>query len=289
MVKYKYKYKRRQKRKPASYVSKQWAASKKGAKSQSQQIMSLQRQMNAVKLSVRSNVQWSQYQYKPGVLVHSGGLTTPTPFVIPLVGPSAIAGVHDGWRRIFNSDVSVQDNIKWQGRSLGLEYQVSLGNPATASSPITGTIFLVSYRPKVAQSTQQETNFMSTLVEGEHYIKNDMGSIQGSGMVFLNKSMFKIHHVDRFTIGAKTNFVTVAGEEAPTTTIKDNLHRRYVSLPYKHMLKGDGSGGDAHWSSLTYKTVPQKAQVFMMCFFNNYADQTCDLALNCLFTGRTTQ
>lgn len=240
--KYKSKYAGRRKKKPARYVSKQWASSKKGAGSQASQIMSLQRQMNAVKLSVRNNVQWSQYQYKPSVIVHTGDLLAPKPFVVPLVGPSAIAGVHDGWRRIFNSDASVQENIKWQGRSLGLEYQVSLGNPATASSPITGTIFLVSYRPKVAQSTQQETNFMSTLVEGEHYIKNDMGSIQGSGMVFLNKSLFKIHHVDRFTIGAKTNFVSVAGEEAPTTTIKDNLHRRYVSLPYKHMLKGDGAG-----------------------------------------------
>ena len=181
----------------------------------------------------------------------------------------------------------MQNNIKWQGRSVGIEYQLSLGNPATAAAPITFTVFFVSLRPKVAQGIQQETNFLATLTEGEHYVKNDMGSIQGSGMVFLNKSMFKIHHIDRGTIGAKTNFVVA--EEAPTTTLKDNLHRRYVTLPFKHLLKGDGAGAEAHWSSLNYKSVPQTSQVFMMVFANNYGDQTLDIAVNALFTGRTTQ
>ena len=288
--KYKSKYAGRRKKKPARYVSKQWASSKKGAGSQASQIMSLQRQMNAVKLSVRNNVQWSQYQYKPGVIVHSGNLLSPTPRVIHLVGPSAVAGQHDGWRRIFNSDEAVQDNIKWQGRSVGIEYQLSLGNAATASSPITFTTFFVSLRPKVAQNIQQETDFLATLTEGEHYVKNDMGSVQGSGMVFLNKSMFKIHHIDRGMIGAKTNFVSAAtGEEGFTSTLKDNLHRRYVTLPFKHLLKGDGAGQEAHWSSLNYKTVPQASQIFMIVFANNYGDQTLDIAINALFTGRTTQ
>lgn len=294
MAKYRSKYKskyggRRRRKKPAAYVSKQWASSRKGATSQASQIMSLQRQMNAVKLSVRNNIQWSQYQFKPGVVTHAGDPLSPTPYVLPLVGPSAVAAAHSGWRRIFNSDAAVQENIKWQGRSVGIEYQVSLGNAAVASAPVTFTCFIVSLRPKIAQVTQQETNFLANLIEGEHYVKNDMGSVQGSGMVFLNKSMFKIHHIDRGMVGAKTNFVTVADEEAFTTDLSDNLHRRYVSLPYKKLLKGDGSGGEAHWSSLTYKTVPQTSQLYFMLFANNYGDQTVDLALNALFTGRTTQ
>lgn len=290
MARYKYKYKRRQKRKPKGYVSKQWASSKKGATSQSRQIMSLQRQMNAVKLSVRSNVQWSQYQYKPNVITHTGGsvITGPTPVCIHLVGPSAVSGEHDGWRRIFNSDPTVGTNIKWQGRSCGIEYQLSLGNAAVAASPVTFTVFFVSLRPKVAQLTQQESNFMSNLVEGEHYVKNTMGSVQGSGMVFLNKSMFKIHHIDRGMVGAKPNFVS--GSEEWTTDLSDNLHRRYVNLPYKHLLKGDGAGSSGqYWSSLTYKTVPQTSQLFMLVFPNNWGDQTVDIAVNALFTGRTTQ
>ena len=293
MPKYRSKYRskypaRRRKKKPAPYVSKQWASSKKGAGSQASQIMSLQRQMNAVKLSVRNNIQWSQYQFRPNILTHN--VLAPTPFVIPLVGPSAHTGAftHVGWRRIFNSDVQVQNNIKWQGRSVGIEYQASLGNAATAAAPITCTLFIVSLRPKISQLTQLETNFLSTLTEGEHYVQNTMGSVQGSGMVFLNKSIFKIHHIDRFMIGAKTNFVVA--EESPTTNLADNLHRRYVSLPYKHLLKGDGSGNSGQtWSALNYETVPQKAQMYVICFPNNYGDQTFDFTLNALFTGRTTQ
>lgn len=298
VAKYKYKYKRSQRRgrkKPAPYVSKQWASSKKGASSQSSQIMSLQRQMNAVKLSVRNNIQWSQYQFKPAVYVHSGGLNLPTPFVIPLVSPAAhteFGRAHSGWRRIFNSDDQVPHNIKWQGRSVGIEYQLSLGNAATASAPITGTLFIVSLRPKIAQLTVKDTQYLtaSELVDGEHFVQNSMGSVQGQGMTFLNKSMFKIHHVDRFNIGAKTNFVTVVGEEAPTTALKDNLHRRYIRLPYKHELKGDGAGTEGQkWSNLDWTTVPNKAQLYLICFPNNYGDQTFDMCLNCLFTGRTTQ
>lgn len=294
MAKYKYKYKRRQKGKTANYVSKEWAKSKKGAKSQSSQILALQKQMNAVKMKVGGNIQWSQYQYKPPVFVHSGGTFTPTPFVFPMVSPSAhteYSRAHPGWRRIFNSDAQIQNNIKWQGRSVGIEYQASLGNAAVSSAPITCTLFIVSLRPKVAQLLAKSTEFLkaSDLVDGEHYVNNSMGSIQGAGMTFLNKSMFKIHHVDRFTVGAKPNFV-IAEEEAFTTNIKDNLHRRYLTLPYKHELKGDGSGTtDNTWSALNWTTVPHKAQLYCMVFPNNTGDQTFDLTMNCLFTGRTTQ
>lgn len=296
MAKYKYKYKRNMKRKgkPAPYVSKEWARSKKGAKAQSSQILSLQRQLNSVKMKVGGNVQWSQYQYKPPVFVHTGGVTEPTPFSFPLVSPSAHTDLgisHPGWRRIFNSDPTVQDNIKWQGRSIGIEYQASLGNVAVATAPITCTMFIVSLRPKIAQLVAKSTDFLkaSELVEGEHYVKNSMGSVQGSGMVFLNKSMFKIHHIDRFTVGAKPNF-EIGEEEAFTTTIKDNLHRRYITLPYKEELKGDGAGLDGQtWSALDWSTVPHKAQLYCLVFPNNYGDQTFDLAFNALFTGRTTQ
>lgn len=296
MPKYKYKYKGKKGRKgkPAPYVSKEWARSKKGAKAQSSQILSLQRQMNAVKMKVGGNIQWSQYQYKPPIFVHSGGLLAPTPFVFPMVSPSAhteFSRAHPGWRRIFNSDAEIQNNIKWEGRSVGIEYQASLGNVATATAPITCTLFIVSLRPKIAQLLTKSTEFLkaSDLVDGEHYVNNNMGSVQGSGMTFLNKSMFKIHHVDRFTVGAKPNFY-IGEEEAFTTSIKDNLHRRYISLPYKHELKGDGSGTtDNTWSSLNWTTVPHKAQLYVMVFPNNYGDQTFDLAFNALFTGRTTQ
>lgn len=268
-------------------VKKTWALAKKGAKSQASQIITLQKQINRINRMVMRNTQWSQYAYKPGTSVHTGGTLAPVPFRMMLVSPSGITGSQTGWTRVFNSNQDTDQNLKWQGRSLGIEYCIELGNAAISASPITITTFIVSLRKEIAQQVIQETNYLQgdQLVENEHYSTNSMGSVQGSGMCFLNKSMFKIHHCSRATIGAHTNF----SDETHTTTIKDNRMRRYVALPYKCLLKGDGSGVSASWLSLNFETIQQTDQRFFLVFANNYGGQTLDISLNCIFTGRTTQ
>lgn len=268
-------------------VKKTWALAKKGSKSQASQIITLQKQINRLNRMVMRNTQWSQYAYKPGTSVHTGGALAPVPFRMMLVSPSGIIGSQTGWTRVFNSSSETDGNLKWQGRSLGIEYCIELGNATVAPEPVTITTFIVSLRKEIAQQVIQETNYLegSSLVEGEHYTKNAMGSIQGSGMVFLNKSMFKIHHCSRATIGAYTNFAS----EHVTTNIKDNRMRRYVALPYKCLLKGDGSGTSASWLSLNYETLQQTDQRYFLVFANNYGTQSIDISLNCIFTGRTTQ
>ena len=264
-----------------------WALAKKGAKSQASQIITLQKQVNRLNRQVMRNTQWSQYAFKPATTVHAGGVASPIPHRSLLVSPSTVAGQATGWTRVFNSNADTDQNLKWQGRSMGIEYCIELGNAAVTGTPVTLTTFIVSLRKEVAQQVIEETNYLngSNLVEGEHYTKNDMGSLQGSGMVFLNKSIFKIHHCARATIGAETNFST----DHPTTNIKDNRMRRYVSLPYKCLLKGDGSGTNASWLSLNYKTIQQTDQRYFLVFANNYGDQSLDISLNSIFTGRTTQ
>lgn len=279
-------YGQMRKRKPPAYVSKEWAKSKKGAKSQSSQILSLQRQLNNVKLAVRHNTIWSQYQYKPSLLSHVP-TTAPEPIVYHLIGPAPVSGEHDGWRRIFNSNEQVDNNLKWDMRSIGIEYCYELGNAQTADTPITFTTFICSLRPNTAMQTLNQTNYLTgaDLVEGEHYVKNSMGAVQGSGMVFLNKSIFKIHYVNRGTIGADTNFTS----DVKTTTLADNRHRRYVKIPWRKLLKSDGAGTENTWKELTYQTIQATDQLFFMIFPNNYGDQIFDVSLNAVATGRTTQ
>ena len=267
-------------------MSKTWAYASKGARAQSRQIVKLQKQITGIARKVAANRQWSQYAYKPGHTIHNGAALAPVPAVQRLVSPSAVAGQQTGWTRVFNSSEDTFECLKWQGRSMGLEYVYELSNPAVTGDPITITTFIVSLRPETAMQVLQETEHMigTKLVEGEHYIKNDMGTVQGSGMVFLNKSLFKIHYVNRCTIGETTNFV----QDHATTNLKDNRHRRYVKLPYRHHLKGDGSGASASWGSLTYETIQATDQRYFLTFANNYGDQGLSISLNCLFTGRTT-
>ena len=278
-------YSNRSRRNPK--VSKTWAYSSKGARAQSRQIIALQKQVTRVKRAVKYNTQWSQYAYKPGNTVHSGSTLAPVPAVQRLVSPSAVAGQQTGWTRIFNSTEGTEDNIRWKGRNMQLEYCYELSNPAVSGVPITITTFLVSLRKETANQVLQETNHMqgTSLVEGEHYVKNTMGSVQGSGMVFINRSLFKVHHISRCTIGHETNFTS----ETATTSIKDNRYRKYVRIPYKCLLKGDGSGSKASWLSLDYETIQSTDQRFFITFANNYGDQGLSISLNCVFTGKTTQ
>jgi len=266
-------------------VKKTWALAKTGKKSQASQIITLQKQINRINRKVMRNTQWSQYAFKPGTLVHAGGTLAPTPSRTLLVNPSAVAGVATGWTRVFNSNAETDSNLKWQGRSMGLEYVIELGNAAVVDTPVTITTFIVSLRKETAQQVIEETQYLANMVENEHYTKSSLGSVQGSGMVFLNKSLFKIHHCSRATIGAVTNF----SNDHPTTNIKDNRMRRYVALPYKCLLKGDGSGTNASWLSLNYTTLQQTDQRYFLVFANNYGTQSIDISLNCIFTGRTTQ
>lgn len=268
-------------------VSKTWAYSRKSANAQSKQIVTLQKQITRIKRRVKGNIQWSQYAYSPGSVVHNGGTTAPVPAVQALVSPSTIAGVQTGWTRVFNSTAGTEDNIKWQGKHMQLEYCYELSNPAVSGTPITITTFVVSLRPELANQVLQETNGLvgTDLVEGEHYQANSMGTVQGSGMVFINRSMFKVHHVSRCTIGHETNFIS----ETNTTGIRDNRYRRYVKIPYKCLLKGDGSGTSASWLSLTSETIQRTDQRYFLTFANNYGSQGLQISLNCLFTGQTTQ
>ena len=268
-------------------VSKTWAYSRKSASQQSKQIVTLQKQITRVKRAVKANTQWSQYAYQPDSQVHNGSTTAPVPTTQALVSPSGVPGSYTGWTRVFNSTEGTENNIKWKGLYMQLEYCYELSNPAVLGVPITITTFVVSLRPETANQVLQETNGLvgTSLVEGEHYIKNSMGTVQGSGMVFINRSLFKIHHVSQCTIGHETNFTS----EVDTTSLKDNRFRKYIKIPYKCLLKGDGSGSNASWLSLTAETVQKTDQRFFITFANNYADQGLQISLNCLFTGKTTQ
>ena len=206
MVKtYRVKYSRKPKKVKAT-----WALAKKGAKSQASQILTLQRQITNVKKKVKANTMWSQYAYKPGNVIHSGTTLSPVPAVQRLVSPSTVAGQQTGWTRLMSSTPGTSDNLKWKGVFMQLEYCYELSNPAVTGTPITITTFVVSLRKETAQQILQETNHMvgTGLVQGEHYSTNTMGFVQGSGMAFLNRSMYKVHHVSRCTIGHETNFTS---------------------------------------------------------------------------------
>lgn len=268
-------------------VKKSTAMSKKGAKAQSKQIIKLQNQIDKINVVVKDVSMYRQYQYPLSGTIGAG--VAPSYGVFNLINPSI-------WTEIFQSP-SGQETMspnKFRGRSIGMEGMIQLADPDAALAPVTGTIFLASLRKEVANQFAERTGDGANLTERVDYCKTDMGALQGSGMVMLNKGTFKIHEVRRFMIGGKTNFETDfdAHDTAPTTNLKDNNYRFYMKHRYQNLLKSDGpdsrtvttSGG---FRTLTKDTLEPTDQLFMFIFCNAYGDQAVNIHLNTVITGKT--
>ena len=282
----------RRRRPPPRKVSKTWAASKKDANSQASQILTLQRQVARLDMRTKDSIKYVQYHLDLSASV--GGLTGPSYGVWNLIQPNA-------WQPIFQTktaDFQTLTPDKFRGRSIGLEIMAQIGQlgevPAVSQEPITCTIFVASLRKEVAKQFVQNTNNGTNMTEDVHYCKANMGTLQGSGMVMLNKGIFKIRHVQRFMLGGVTNFQhqLVTGEdEVATTNLRDNNKRVYIKIPYRNLIKDDGPDNrtattGTGFKKLTINTVEPQDQLYVFLFANAYADQAMSCHGNCVITGQ---
>lgn len=272
-------------------VKKSTALARKGRKAQASQILTLQRQVDFVKRRVKDNTKYTQWQYPLVSLV--GGATGPTYGVWNLINPST-------WDPIFQARPEAGQDItasKFRGRSIGIEMMAQLSALTTGTpspDPVTCTFFLCSLRKEVAKQFVHDTNNGIDLEEGVHYVKANMGTLQGEGMVMLNKGIFKIRKTKRFIIGGATNFYKDALDEPlqATTSLKDNNRRIYWKVPYSNLLKDDGpntrTAGQSGWRTLTIDTVEPSDQLYVIMFSNAYADQGVAVHANIVATGIVT-
>lgn len=282
MARYRRRYGRRRNRR----VKKSTALARKGARAQASQILTLQRQVDRIRRNTKDNTKYTQYQYPLSMNV--GALTGPDFGVWNLINPHS-------WSPIFQTRSSAVLGVtpdKFRGRSIGLEMMFQIGQLSTvpedpSQDPVTCTMFIVSLRKEVAKQFVHDTSNGVDLEEGVHYAKANMGTLQGSGMVFLNKGIFKIRHCRRFMIGGVTNFYQ--GEDAHTANLKDNNRRVYIRLPYRNLIKDDGpdarTAGGSGFRTLTLDDVEPHDQLYVYVFANSYADQSVAVHGNMVVTG----
>ena len=283
---------------PRKRVSKTDARSNTGRKAQSRQITKLQKQITRIDRQVQDTIQYRQYAMSDHVVLEGTGEERDDTHysIINLVNPAQ-------WLPIFQTP-SMLETVspnKFRGRSLGLEVVYELSNPDVASSPITATTFVCSLRKEVAAQFRDRTNNGSGMTNQIDFYKSEMSSEvlptegQGDGMVFLNKGIFKIRYVKRWTIGGKTNFepfVADVDDVAATTSLADNRKRLYIKLPYRNFIKSDGpdsrstvnTGG---FRTLTMDTIEPTDQLYLFTFANNYGDQKLSISFSAIFTGVT--
>ena len=148
MARYRKQYRRRK------YLSKAKIKSKTGAKSQANQIVSLQRQIKKLNVRTADTEQYVQYNHQ---YVQKGTLTSGEPVALssgkmtvwPIINPSE-------WQGIFQSDNRTDNTNKFRGRSLGIQTQFILGNTEIPSPPMPVYMFIVSLRKERGQQFLQD-------------------------------------------------------------------------------------------------------------------------------------
>lgn len=291
-------YRRRyRRRRPNKTVTKARALSKRGSKNQASQILKLQKQITLINRNVRDNTKWTQYSMALSASV--GTATEPSYSTWNLIQPI-------NWEPIFQTrstgNVNQMTPSKFRGRSIGLEIMAQLGSITgvtleMSQEPITCTIFVVSLRKETAKQFVDETNNGVDLVEDIHYRKTSLGTLQGSGLVMLNKGYFRIRKIKRFMLGGVTNFYDddsgmPEGAQA-TTNLKDNNKRFYFKIPYSNVIKDAGPNQRSATAPAGFKTlkldeIEPHDQVLVYGFSNAYADQALSLHANMVITGNTT-
>lgn len=265
-------------------LSKTYVTSKKGATSQSRQIMSLQRQVNRISVTLRDRTQYSQYQMTHHDLDIGHGIALPgawQPAIYRCISP-------DNWGTIFQTpdeNVTGNEANKFRGRSIGFEHMIQLADPQVANGdPVTCTLFCVSLKKETATQFLQDSSFFTALSQGRHYCQTTMGNVQGSGMVMLNKGIFNIRYMKRFMIGKNVDFSLT--EEVQTTNLADNNKRIYTRIRYPNLLKS--GRGDTPWKDMQLNDIEATDHLCWMLFHNAYAAQTLSWNVNGVITGKIT-
>lgn len=273
--------KRKRRKKGSTYVSKATAIGKTGAKAQSKQITTLQRQINRINTKVHLNKQWVQHRrpIDPTKITHA---TEPGVVTFTMIAPAA-------WDDLFSSahDDDGNKQKKYQMRSMGIEFLLTMENPTDHPDPVDYSIFLVSVRKKTANAVLRRTTNLTHLEEGKDFSRTSLSTAvggQGDGLILLNKSIYKIHALFKGAIGHNTLFQGVEGTK--TTNLADNRFRKYFSLDWPITLNA-GINQDG-WKHLEATDIPDEHQLYLMVFTNNYAGQTMHFAGQAIFTGQVT-
>lgn len=175
---------------------------------------------------------------------------------VPLVGPfyQVALSKPSGWSAIFGSGTNDAEANRIIHKKIAMECRVSLENLTNnEENTINMTVFLVSIKDDASGVLNLSTGVLS-LFDNVHYY-------QRNGLTFLNKKVFNIHKVKRFTL---TNFggsLDIAGAQSQFGADK----RFYWKVPVNKTIVN--AQGD--WRSLVQ--VQDVSKSYHLLFFNDNA------------------
>lgn len=277
------------------YLPKSYIKSKTGAKSQANQIVSLQRQIKQLSVKTDDAQQYVQYIQQntdddAPISLSSGRITA-----IPLVDPV-------NWVKLFQSDNRTDNSNKFRGTSATLQAQFVLGNTESPTPPMPVFMYVVSLRKERGQDflndlgtwtndeRKQGKLFPETLLN-KYYSRTTVeeGAISNmNSLIFLNRGVFKVHCFRRFFLGNQLNWANAAAAEDnyPSTNIKDANKMVYHKQRFPNLI----TPGTGQWKDMNIEDLATKDQLFCLIFYDKPTTFEADLtvSVSTLFTGKVT-
>ncbi len=229
-------------------------------KAQQKQILSVQRQLTAVKSKLRDRAQYAQFRCPieggTGVSNDAITLTDGDFYVNNLMRPSS-------WGNIFQTNADSTNGNKATIKNFDIQLVFS---PSSSLSPLTPRIvrvYVVSLKAETAADTLNQTNNMSTaglngVANGTLYWNSFVDGGLAT-MVKFNPASFKIHAYREFTLA---NIVqeTAGDDDVAITNTKDALKRVRMRVRRGNKIKPP----TGNWKAMTENDIMPRDRLYLI-------------------------
>ena len=229
-------------------------------KAQQKQILSVQRQLTAVKSKLRDRAQYAQFRCPieggSGVSNDAITLTDGDFYVNNLMRPSS-------WGNIFQTNADTTNGNKATIKNYDIQLVFSPSNSLIPMTPRIVRVYVVSLKAETAADTLNQTNNMSTaglngLPNGQLYWNSFVDGGLAT-MVKFNPAAFKIHAYREFTLANIVQETPTENDVAITNT-KDALKRVRMHVRRGNKIKPP----TGTWKQMTENDIMPRDRLYLI-------------------------
>lgn len=241
----------------------------KTAGSQQKQLLSVQRQVVALKSKVRDRAQYAQFRcpIENGSGVSNDAITLVDGdfYVNNLMRPSS-------WGNIFQSTAEATSGNKAIIKNFDIQCVFSPSDSLIAMTPRIVRLYVVSLKAETAADTLNQTNNMSSaglnaVANGQLYWNSFVDGGLAT-MVKFNPAAFKIHAYREFTVANIIQETPQPEDDVAVTNTKDALKRVRMRIRRGNKIKPP----TGNWKAMTENDVMPKDRLYLIAHVGGWSN-----------------